>query len=252
MNQRLAHILKSPWTTHIAFGAATFGAGAGLGYFLWGRAPQYEVAVEAEVPELSFDTDGLAQVMAARDPEEVAEADRIASEEGYDTAVVAPQTEAELVDNGVVVRPAAYGEAEDLEPVRVSVFDDGDWDWDKEQRERGDESKPYVLHRDEFYRNEFDYTQSDLTYYEGDNIMVDERNIPVMGFEKIVGELLWGHGSGQDTVVFVRNRERLGEYQIFRELGSYQIEVLNNGFEQEEAERDLRHSHSPRRFRPSD
>lgn len=125
-----------------------------------------------------------------------------------------------------------------------NVFDpppptDG-WDYDHELSIRTDNA-PYVLHRDEYTSGESNLPQQTLTYYAGDDVLVDGDNVPIYNPSVVVGDFQWGHGSGFPDIFYVRNPERQHEYEVVRMDGRYTTDVL--GYEIEEsADRELRHS----------
>lgn len=115
-----------------------------------------------------------------------------------------------------------------------------------------DPSEPYIITKEEFYENEPDYEQVQFTYYEGDQVLVDDRNeFDPLDNERVAGEdnlLRFGYGSGDENVLYVRN-ETLDpplDLHITRSVGRYAVEVLAI----EEADQHLAHSH--RRFRLQD
>jgi hypothetical protein len=229
MNERIVSILKSPWTTHTVVGFIGIGGGVGIGYLLWGREPQYEVAVPAEPPVEGFiDVEGLAN------------ARQIIEDERYNSGIFVPETQAEVTNDSVIVRAPVE---EEPELIEVNVFEaqDPTWDWEKEIENR-DETKPHVIHRDEFYQNERDYTQTTLTYYAGDDIMADEDDSPIFDYAKLTGPLSFGKGSGDPNAVLIRNNERRAEYEVLKDPGRFEVEVLGLDYQEKGAAQDLKHS----------
>jgi len=252
MNERIAAILKNPWTIPVAVGVTSFGSGLGLGYILGRRRTTsvFEVEEEQDQLEFDFDTEGLARVRT------------IIDEEAYRSPIMAPQSDANVVNDMVVVPVFSEEDIPEDEPkveiielveeepeelLTVNVFENSndDWDWEKEVEGR-DITKPYILHRDEFYRDEMDFTQTTLTYYVSDDLMVDEEQQLVPRYQTITGPLMWGHGSGDPNVLYVRNEERRGEYEILRDTGSYAEDVLGLEAEANAKASDLRHSRNLR------
>lgn len=127
------------------------------------------------------------------------------------------------------------------ELVTKSIFADDDWDYEKEKASRSPD-KPYVIHKDEFYAEELDYTQTTLTYYAGDNIMVDEDDSPIYNHDTITGPLPFGHGSGSKTVVHIRNDKLKAEYEVIFDPGLYSVEVLGLEIENNTRVQDLKHA----------
>lgn len=116
------------------------------------------------------------------------------------------------------------------------------WDYDREVRNRSREI-PFVLHKDEFDAEE-DATQITVTYFEGDDVLVDEKDEVITKKDEAVGMdnlSQFGHGSGDPNVVYVRNAHLGVDYEILRHKGHYAKEVL--GLEEE----SLEHSARPRR-----
>lgn len=151
------------------------------------------------------------------------------------------------LEEPVVITPQA--EEIESEPIARSIFagTDSEWDYEKELQTRTS-SEPYVLHKDEFYANELDYVQVTLTYYNGDDILVDEDDTPVYNYHQVVGQTKFGHGSGDPNVVYVRNDKRKAEYEILFDPGMYSKEVLGLDIERNTRANDLRHSNHVPRF----
>ncbi|QPL14706.1 hypothetical protein SEA_SCHWARTZ33_61 [Gordonia phage Schwartz33] len=89
-------------------------------------------------------------------------------------------------------------------------------------------ARPYIISVTEFTDNDLGFGQNSISYYEGDNILADERDQPIPDLNSIVGEknLRFGEASGDANVVFIRN-ERLGvDFEVCRSPGTYAEEVL--------------------------
>ncbi len=141
---------------------------------------------------------------------------------------------------GHIVSFTPLDEDEELETT-ITVEDDPDWDYAKEIDAR-DPMEPYIIHRDEFFNDEKGYTQTTVSYYEGDDVLTDELNTPIYGFPAMVGELKWGHGSGDQNVVYIRNELLEHEWEVCRDPGHYAVEVLGLEIDHEYQDRDLKHS----------
>lgn len=129
-----------------------------------------------------------------------------------------------VIDDGIEAYPAGKPNPAD---IQVAVTDPiTDWDWDSEKKYRLEHPDIYVLHRDEFYDDEMSYSQTTLSYYNEDDIMVSEDDSPIPGYSKITGPLKFGKGSGDENVFHVRNTELHAEYEIINIDGSYMREVL--------------------------
>ena len=125
-----------------------------------------------------------------------------------------------------------------------------EWDYAEETPNRGNRDA-YVIHYDEFHGEESGFRQSALTYYAGDDIMVDEDSDVVPNYKDTVGDLKWGHGSHDENMVYVRNPRLEAEYEIDRSYDSYLHAVLGYEAEAEADAADLKHSQQPMRFRSS-
>lgn len=137
------------------------------------------------------------------------------------------------------------GDGSNVVNIFPAVFGDNeDWNYALETEQRTPD-KPYIIHRDEYYDNEDDSRQSTLTYYEGDNILCDGHDTPVYDAENVVGILKFGHGSLDPNVCYVRNERLMAEYEVLRDGGYYQVEVLGEALE----EKDIKHSKQLTKFR---
>lgn len=135
--------------------------------------------------------------------------------------------------------------------VTHSIFTEDEDLWDQEAEEATrTPSAPYVIHKDEFWLEEMGYSQRTLTYYEGDNILVDQEDVPIYAFPTIIGELKFGHGSHDQNVFYVRNDALKAEYEIIKDRGRYEVIIL--GMQAEEAAERSSLKHSLTKFRPDD
>lgn len=162
------------------------------------------------------------------------------TEEGAGYSVVIPNDP----DEAVVLVPSediSMENAAEAELIQLTVVDDLDWDWEAELAARNP-LEPYVIHVEEFKENEHNFRQETLTFYAGDEIMSQEpTDTPVYGYLNLMGELKFGHGSKDPSVVYIRN-EKLGmEWEILRHHGHYSIEVEGHTMDQDVDE--IQHSH---------
>jgi hypothetical protein len=132
-----------------------------------------------------------------------------------------------------------------------NIFSTEDDEWDFEVELAGREGKSiYVIHREEFFQREAEgYDQMTITYYAGDDVPTDDHDKAIPNHKKVFGEMLFGHGSGDPNVVYIRNDDRRAEYEIVRHEGSYSVEVLGTDVADMMEADDIRHARSPRRFR---
>jgi len=265
MNEKLSEILESKAFLPTVVGVAAFGIGAGVGYILGKRVKERRTIIELEqVQEIirarkdvfgpGFD-DGFEEEikgMVTSDEDTVVtikevEVDKPGVVIRVDTSEIEKAIKVDIPTLAPPVNP----------PITYSIFTDpiDDWSYEDEEQNRTD-AKPYVLHRDEFYAEERGYSQTTLTYYAGDNIMVDQENVPVYNFEDVVGPLKFGHGSGDPNVFHVRNAHLEAEFEVLHDRGHYSVEVL--GLEEIDdktalEDKHLKHSGDRvRRFRQDD
>jgi len=107
------------------------------------------------------------------------------------------------------------------------------WDWDEQAEYRLENPDIYVIHMDEFFSNESEYTQTELNYYGIDDVMVDENKTPIYDYEDTIGPLRWGYGSDDENIFYARNRKIKVDFSILLNADdSYMRAVL--GIEEED------------------
>ena len=266
----------------IAIGSALSAAtGAGAG-FVYGRkmtARKYEEILDQEI-EAAKDfyaqlnkADYPSPVDAVRD--RIGEVETSAAKEAADALAVYQGQKVQTVSAERGITAVAeeikteVQEANEEGAVTVqtkaqqsSIFFDGqpldpdDFDYEAENENRRN-GVPYVISREEYEIGAAgggavaDYEQEILTYFRGDDTLVDENEAQIDDVEEIVGKAnlnRFGHGSGDPKVVYIRNEAREMDIEVLLSDGSYAEEVLGltNGGEDE-----LRHSATPRRMRRS-
>lgn len=88
---------------------------------------------------------------------------------------------------------------------------------------------PYIISNEEFARNELDYENIILEYFEADDTLLDERKIPVDDQERMVGENAleqFGFKSKDANLVYVRNEDLGIDFEIQRSSGSYEEQMV--------------------------
>lgn len=137
----------------------------------------------------------------------------------------------------------------DAEPDPTGIFD-----YAAEIANRS-EDHPFVVSFDEFNENEEGHSQVTLTYFDGDDVLIDEKEQPIEDVENTVGmENLqkFGHGSNDSKIVYIRNERLDLDFEVVLSHGKYVEEVL--GFLEHSG--DTRHSSDRRdkilRFRGDD
>lgn len=241
MNERLSKIVNHPKFVPITVGILSFGAGTGLGYILGKRDNNRTFIIPAQEPFDNDEWEGFLSDDESRtglDKEIIVENSIV---DHSDKVAKGEELVNQIIQKDIVIEP---NEPEPVEVVTHTIFadDDDNWNYEEELKKRNP-NEPYVLHKDEFYANESDYAQGTLTYYSGDNILVDEDETPIYNHDQIVGAMAFGHGSGGDPNVFyVRNDKRKAEYEILFDPGLYSVEVLGLEIEDNDRAKNTRHA----------
>lgn len=93
-----------------------------------------------------------------------------------------------------------------------------------------DPTIPYLIDADIFMLNQNEWQQHTLTYYEEDNVLVDDQDIPLDDVNALVGKdnlTAFGEVDGLDkNVVYIRNEVNEVDFEIVHVPGSYQQIVL--------------------------
>jgi hypothetical protein len=199
---------------NLAFAVGGVVVGALLGYWWTRRNLEEKYAEIADEEILAMQEHYRKKGLAGQ---EKGQLDEIVEERGY-----SHNSEGPGEPNTVMLPPEVMDEPvaaeEDKDPFEG-------WDWATELAGRSNE-KPYIIHQDEC--NERDYTTSCFTYYEGDDVLADERSEPISNREMIVGEEnleKFGHGSGNPDIVFIRNDHLAIEVEICRAEGTYAEDI---------------------------
>lgn len=225
----------------VAVGVASFGVGFAAGYFFHKKrnvAPTEHIVMTME----EKDPDDQLRL----DFERVAEnQEKIMSKANHPTAKVIEVEEEVTSQVLTLVEPS-----EEINMVNVFTNEDSDWDYELELANR-DPELPYIIHRDEFYENEADdiYDRSSLIYYKGDDILCDDNYVPIYEYLKLTGNLRFGHGSNDPSIVYIRNEPMKAQYEVILDHGYFGVEILGAEIEEQMDQADLKHSHSLHKFR---
>lgn len=250
MNEHISSLLRNRWTVPTSVGVVAFSGGIGIGYILAKRTVLRDLH---ESMEAYKETTDRIEKKYEKDQEAILEQFKSDLDEDNDPELVDPAIDRLLTvvrDPEVLITNPV--ESDEPEVVINNVFagrDDEGWDYEKELATRKFD-EPYVIHVDEYFGDEMDFTQSTYTYYKGDDILVDEEDTPIYNYAEILGELKFGHGSKDPNVVYIRNEKRKGEFEVLLSQGQYAVDVLGLEAEQELGANDLRHS--AQRFRSWD
>ncbi len=240
MKEQLNKSVHNPVHTAIASGVVSLAVGATVGYILGKK--RKSVKTEVVQPELNFNGVKTVKDLPTGDnrrpPKVIIPAEH--------PVFAAPEATDE--DTVITIEPVGPEFEELNEVVAHNVFagNDSDWNYEEEVKHRT-EFAPYVLHRDEYFEDEKDYAQLTLMYYAGDDILTNtEDDSPIYSYHDIVGDLKFGHGSGDPKVFYVRNDKRHAEYEIIHDPGLYSVEVLGHEIEDNARVQELKHSKVPK------
>lgn len=275
---RIQKIVQHPMRVPVGVGVLAFGTGVGLGYILGMRRRTSVIIVEEDEQDnngqltFDFDANKLNEIIEDIKEENNGEASpedfevTFVQEEGYEGPDEVPaaisdaarafvegklREELEEVEEDGTPEEAVVGTVSQNVFVNGEPIDVGEgWDYE-EERQRRNPTQPYVIHADEFHSDEMGYSQITLTYYAGDNILVDENDVPIYNYEQVIGELKFGHGSEDENVFHVRNDKRRAEYEIIQHEGLFSVEVLGLEIENNAraSARELKHSNHRQKFR---
>lgn len=240
MHEKMESILNNPVTVPLAIGVVSFGSGLGLGFLFGKRRYESTEFVEYEEITVDFDVEEEQEIETVAPPKVII-GPEVAAEKGILTVKDLSALRPEMVTDADDTETEAVEVEEEESIVITHESQDIDWVWEVELEKR-DESRPYVLHREEFFANEKNYTQISLTYYVRDDTLADDDNHPIYNVSELVGELTFGHGSGDSELVYIRNNERKAEYEIYQVDAHYMIEILGMEEEREAEASDFRHS----------
>lgn len=140
----------------------------------------------------------------------------------------------DVVDNDILKAAVALRSYQGSEPVGNSarnVFDH-DGGPDDNLPDPADQDVPYVIKQSTYMENDVGHTQCTLTYFAGDQTLVDEREQIVDDVDDMVGEdnlERFGQKSKDPNVVYVRNDVTQMDFEILLSQGKYSEEVAGLG-----------------------
>ena len=246
---KLSSIFNSSTRGPITVGVVSFGVGVvvGMGAHYILTRQKVEVVVHEEPEHIVFDSGELEDLVRSHGADTFQKPPEIEVVSDVPPEDLGAEFVHKKMEEPVIIVPEPPVVVD--EPVLKSVFagSDDEWDYDTELATRS-EAEPHIIHVDEFYENETEYSQSTLTYYVGDDILADAQDSPVYNFHGIVGTMKFGHGSGDPNVVYIRNDKRKAEYEIFKHDGLFSVEVMGLSIEDNARVKDLKHSHHVPRF----
>lgn len=227
----------------IIAGAALIGlsTGALIGYRLAKKylEPKYAALAEEEIQQARIlyahrSKDGMDSPSVAVQkliPDEYPDAQQaLAKYQGKDVHLT-------VVEDGLIVSARKDQDVEVIvEPKTTNIFDvdepavprhDG-WDYDTEIARRTD-NKPFVVTQEEYFENEHNLECISVTWYEGDEILADSSDGIISDLGSTVGEenlKRFGHGSGEDHIVYIFNKKAGMGFEVSRHEGKYSVHAL--------------------------
>lgn len=239
---------KNEWNVPVGVGVVSFGVGVGIGYAIRAYLDRRLVRSFDEImEEVESNEEQLRLNLNGHDPAVIElteeEEDEWASEEEEEdewapTDLLIPRRDHPANTN---FREAMEMIEENkhhlIHPEPESIFPDieEEWDYQVEALNRNPEN-PYIIHVDEYNDEIGDdgiaYSKSTLTYYKGDDVLVDDHDVPVYNHEKVASPLTFGKGSQDPSIVYIRNERLEADYEVILDHGYYQVEVLGDEIEQ--------------------
>lgn len=107
--------------------------------------------------------------------------------------------------------------------------------------EKTDNENPFIISVEEFMEERHDLEKVTLTYYEGDDVLCDDRDVAILDYEKSIGNdalSKFGELSKEPNVVYVRNEQLEIDYEIVKDRRSFTEAVL--GIREEKEVRRMR------------
>lgn len=95
----------------------------------------------------------------------------------------------------------------------------------------GSTDGPYVIDDLEYAMRNPAYKTRELTYYEVDDVVVDNDDVVISSPEKLIGPdalLNFGVKSDDPDIVYIRNDQNMTQYEVARVHGSYDEIILGN------------------------
>lgn len=116
-----------------------------------------------------------------------------------------------------------------VEALKSYQFEEPQDPANEEIQKNIDTDEPTIISLEEFMEERTDLDKITLTYYEGDDVLCDDRDVAIHEFEKSIGnEALtkFGHLSKDPNVVYVRNEKNETDYEIIKDHRSFSEAVL--------------------------
>lgn len=208
-------------TTGIAGGLAV---GSALGYLIAQKrlSHQFDEILSKEIEEAKNYYKTLYKAEEFQTPESTAKALGVDVEESNRLRLAV-----QAMRNYNGLEPVGNGKRANIFETVVTSEELGE----EEIRNRTEEAA-YVISKDEYFQGEKNYVQVSMSYFQSDEVLVDEREQPVDDVDDTVGLnnlQRFGQGSKDPNVVYVRNDALELDFEILKSEGSYSKDVLGLG-----------------------
>lgn len=100
---------------------------------------------------------------------------------------------------------------------------------------------PYVITIDEYMQDREEFDKNVVTYFEGDDVLCDDREAVIPDVENIIGNdalTNFGVDSNDSNIVYIRNEKLTSDFEVVRDPRSYSEVVL--GIKEEKEVRKMR------------
>ena len=250
--EEVAQATRALDTRALGFFTGGMFVGGAIGFYFGYKFNKEKLRLEA-FKESEAEVEAIRETYRRKEIALEGEADKakvaeVIEQRGYSVAVDRDQ----FLDERPLPAPVPIVEVPVIETptavVQAGKNKDTGWSYPQELANRTPNA-PYIIHQDEHQQSEHGYEQVEYIYWDGDGVLTDSDNQPLLDGRSIVGSenLKWGHGSDDPNVVYVRNDTLELEMSITRDPRSWEEQ---EGLDAEDA---LRHSSqsrpAPRRSR---
>ena len=252
----LSSVLSKEVIIPVAVGVVASAGGFAAGY-IWRdrKKPAMTTVVNNAIPEAGLTVRTFEDGHWVEPSDGEAVDNRLADDETVKDLLAQAKAKAQDRANQRVEDIVASGPDLSEGPVSQNVFEDtpeieDEWDQLAEMIKRRP-VEPYIISYAEFHESETDYQQLELTYYAADDVLCDDRdnNRPIYNHKRLVGDLRFGHGSGDLGIVYIRNDQAQTEWEVSYNKGYYSVEVMGLEIEDMHEANDLKHSQRPMKMR---
>lgn len=212
---------------HVILGAVSvvsMAAGAVSGFFVSRHIlkNQYEEIAKKEIDDAKIYYSRLHKKGEFSDPVELANR----------TEEISDRITSETISKALKYVPDVENDATIVEEDDIDLTNDQtvtDEELVREIEMAAAHGHPYLISKEEYLCNDTEYDQITLTYFENDDLLVDENDIPIEYIPDTIGietTNRFGVMSGDNNIVYIRSDRKRIEYEIVRNKGNYAKNVL--------------------------